>query len=62
MKKTYRTASGKILDMDRLRLLNEKAKAVGNMNANARGDEIDNSGNVIRPKNEIIRERYNSKR
>lgn len=59
MKKTYKTAGGKMLDMDRLRLLNEKEKAVGNMNSNARGDEIDSSGKIIRSKNEISRNRYN---
>jgi len=62
MNKTYRTAAGQQLNMDRLRLINEKEIAVGNYKTNARGDEVDNSGNVIKSRNEIIKNRYNQKR
>ena len=62
MTKVYKTATGKNLNIDRLRLLNEKEIAVGNNKINARGDEIDNAGNVIRTRNEIIKNRYNQKR
>ncbi len=62
MNKTYRTAAGQQLNMDRLRLINEKEIAVGNHKTNARGDEVDNAGNVIKSRNEIIKNRYNQKR
>jgi len=62
MTKLYRTAAGKHINMDQLRLLNEKEIAVGNYKTNARGDEIDNSGRILRTRNEIIKDRYNQKR
>lgn len=58
MAKTYRTAQGHQLNMDKLRLQNEFQQSVGNMNVNARGDEIDSHGNIIRTRNEIMREHY----
>lgn len=39
--KIYKTATGKNLDMEALRLKNEEVRAVGNMNVNARGDVLD---------------------
>ena len=62
MNKVYKTAAGQHLNMDQLRLVNEKEIAVGNYKTNARGDEIDNSGNVLKTINEIIKNRYNQKR
>ena len=41
-KKTYRSANGREIDMQKLVLKNETVRAVGNMNVNARGDVIDN--------------------
>jgi hypothetical protein len=40
----------------------KKEIAVGNFKTNARGDEVDNSGNVIKTRNEIMKNRYNQKR
>ena len=57
----YRTAQGKMLDMDRLRLLHEREVAVGNMNVNARGDQVDQYGNIVKPKNDIIKDKYNQR-
>ena len=37
----YRSAQGKMVDMSVLAAKNEKVRAVGNMNVNARGDVID---------------------
>lgn len=62
MNKVYRTAAGQKLNMDRLRLLHEKEIAVGNMKINARGDQVDSSGKIIKSRNEIMKERYNQKR
>lgn len=61
MTKIYKTANGKTVDMERMRLENEQTPAIGNMNVNARGDEIDSHGNIIRTRNEIVREIYKSK-
>jgi len=54
----HRTAQGKALDMDALILKNEKTRAVGNMNVNARGDEIDSKGKIVRTRDEIMKEHY----
>ena len=58
MNKVYKTANGQLIDIDRMRLTNETTEAVGNMQVNARGDEIDSQGNIIRTRNEIMREFY----
>ena len=43
----YRTAQGKMIDMSSLATKNEKVRAVGNMNVNARGDTLDSNNQVI---------------
>ena len=57
-KEVYRSANGKPVDMGALRLKNEKTRAVGNMKVNARGDEIDGRGRVIRKKTEQVNNQY----
>jgi hypothetical protein len=61
MPKVYKTAQGKSIDMDRLRLLHEREVAVGNMNVNARGDVVDQYGNIVKKKNDIIKDKYNQR-
>lgn len=61
MNRVYKTASGQLVDIDKLRITNETAQAVGNMQVNARGDEVDSQGNIIRSRNEIMREYYRNK-
>ena len=56
--RTYRTSSGKSVDFGALLLANETAPAIGNMNVNARGDEIDPAGNITKSREDIMRE-YN---
>jgi hypothetical protein len=56
--RTYRTSSGKNVDFGALLLANETAPAIGNMNVNARGDEIDPAGNIVKSREQIMRE-YN---
>ena len=56
--RTYRTSSGKSVDVGALLLANETAPAIGNMNVNARGDEIDPAGNITKSREDIMRE-YN---
>lgn len=57
--KVYKTAQGKTLDMGRLMLQNEKTRAVGNMNVNARGDVIDDMNQVVSSKPEQVNRQYN---
>lgn len=57
-KDVYRSANGKPVDMGALRLKNEKTRAVGNMRVNARGDEINEKGQVIRKKTEQANTQY----
>jgi hypothetical protein len=57
-KEVYRSANGKPVDMGALRLKNERTRAVGNMKVNARGDEIDSRGRVIRKKTEQVNNQY----
>jgi hypothetical protein len=52
--KVYRSAQGKTVDLGALLLQNENVRAVGNMNINARGDYIDESGNPISTRGEQI--------
>lgn len=60
MKKIYRSAQGKPIDMDALRLKNEEVIAVGNMKVNARGDELGPGGVVVRTRNQAMDEYYSS--
>ena len=56
----YRTAQGRRLDMAQLAAKNEKTRAVGNMNVNARGDTIDSNGKVIVPVTKKVGNRYSN--
>jgi len=58
MSKMYRSAQGKMVDVDRLRLMNEEVIAVGNMRVNARGDELGPGGEVVRNRNEVMDNYY----
>jgi hypothetical protein len=57
-KKTYRSANGKIVDIDMLRQRNELTPAVGNARVNARGDELGPGGKIIRKREEILKDFY----
>lgn len=53
---------GKQIDMDMLRKRNELTPAVGNARINARGDELGPGGQVIRKREDILKDYYeNSK-
>ena len=60
MKKIYRTAQGKPVDMDVVRLRNEETIAVGNMKVNARGDELGPGGTIVKTRNELMDDYYAS--
>jgi hypothetical protein len=57
--KVYRSAQGKTVDLGALMLQNEKVRAVGNMNVNARGDRIDEHGNSIATRSEQVNKNIN---
>lgn len=57
--KVYKTAQGKSVDLGTIMLQNEKTRAVGNMNVNARGDRLDSSNKVIETKNRQIQRQNN---
>ena len=57
-RKTYRTAAGKVIDMEAMLLHNEDSIAVGNNPVNARGDEIGPGGEIIRTNTEVVQEYY----
>lgn len=54
----YRTAQGKMVDMSRLAAKNEKVRAVGNMNVNARGDIVDSNNQVIKDSTKRVKNNY----
>jgi hypothetical protein len=56
----YRTALGQELNIEQMRIIGETAVTVGNMPVNARGDEILPNGEIIKPRNQIMKERYKS--
>ena len=57
-RKTYKTMRGKMVDMDKLEQRNELTPAVGNSRVNARGDELGPGGKVVRKREDIMREYY----
>lgn len=58
MSNKYRTAHGKMVDIDKLRLVNEKTIAVGNMKVNARGDQLGQGGEVVATRNQVMNQQY----
>ena len=54
----YRSAMGKTIDMASLSAKNEKVRAVGNMNVNARGDTIDAQGKIVVPSTRKVSSGY----
>lgn len=54
----YKTAHGKVVDIDKLRLVNEKTIAVGNMKVNARGDQLGQGGQIVATRNEVMNQQY----
>ena len=57
-KRMYRTMQGRLVDIDKLRAANESVTAVGNMNVNARGDVLGPGGKIIKSKNAVMNEYY----
>ncbi len=57
-KKLYRTMQGRMVDIEKLRSMNENIRAVGNMNVNARGDILGPGGAILKSKEQVIKEYY----
>jgi hypothetical protein len=57
-KRMYRTMQGRMVDIEKLRTANESVQAVGNMNVNARGDVLGAGGQVVTPKETVIKQYY----
>jgi hypothetical protein len=53
---TYRTAMGKSIDIDTIRVANENVIAVGNMRTNGRGDELGAGGQVLKTRAQLMQE------
>ena len=51
---------GREIDLDTLMRKNETEPAVGNARYNARGDELGPGGQIIRRKEDIVNDYYNS--
>jgi len=56
--KSVKTARGRTIDMATLAAKNEETRAVSNLNMNARGDIIDNRGNVEISRETIAKKFY----
>jgi hypothetical protein len=57
-KKQYRSANGRVIDMDMLRQRNELTPAVGNARVNARGDELGKGGKIVRKREDVLKDYY----
>ena len=58
-KRKYRSAQGKMVDMNALIANNETVPSIGNMAVNARGDEILSDGTIIKTREELMKEYHN---
>ena len=58
-KRKYRSAQGKMVDMNALIANNETVPSIGNMAVNARGDEILPDGTIIKTREELMKEYHN---
>lgn len=56
MANLHKTAMGKVIDLDQLRLANEHVIAIGNQHTNARGDELGEGGKVIKTRAQVMAE------
>lgn len=56
----YRTMQGKEIDLEKLMKENELMPAIGNLKVNARGDELGPGGKIVRRREEIMQEYYDT--
>ena len=58
MGKVYRTAQGRELDIEKIRLQHEMVPALGNMQVNARGDQLGPGGKILKTRETIMNDHY----
>jgi hypothetical protein len=58
----HRTAGGRLLDMNALKIQQEQTIAVGNSKTNARGDILGPGGQVVKTRDELMKEFYNQQK
>lgn len=56
-----RTMQGREIDLDKLMRANELTPAVGNMQVNARGDQLGTGGQIVKKREEVVAEYYEAK-
>lgn len=59
-KRIYRSMQGKPVDMEALKTRNEMTVAVGNKPMNARGDELGPGGKIVKKRNEVVADYYDT--
>lgn len=55
-----KTAKGRVIDMGALAKANEEIRAVSNIRMNARGDRLDENGQVVKTVQKIATKQYNT--
>lgn len=60
MKSIIRSMRGEMIDMGAMASSNASTIALGNASMNARGDLVDKTGNVLKAREVIVQEYYNS--
>jgi hypothetical protein len=55
-----RSARGEVIDMAALSARNSTVVAIGNANMNARGDLVDRAGKVLKSRETVVQDYYNS--
>lgn len=58
----HRTSNGRYLDINALKIQQENAIAVGNSRMNARGDLLGSGGQIVKTRDQIMTEFYNSQK
>lgn len=56
----HRSMQGKMIDMEKLMSQNELMPAIGNVRVNARGDELGSGGKIVRKREDIMAEYYDT--
>lgn len=57
-KRVYKTANGKVINIDAIMAQHEESIAVGNMKVNARGDELGPGGKIERTREKVMADYY----
>jgi hypothetical protein len=57
-KRVYKTANGRVINIDAIMSQHEESIAVGNMRVNARGDELGPGGRIERTREKVMADYY----